>query len=1028
MSDIFDTITYKEKPKDIFDNLAESWGVSDTLRSVGAVLGGFAAIPVAGLVGIEEGIRTRDIGKTEKAMNYVGSLPQKLLNTERQEQATENVGKILAWPFQKAGAGYAGLTELASTGSLEKSVDVIKGDPGSNIFVPTARVLGEAAAMGAMSGLGKKGKGKPKVEELVREEPKRALVDDIFDTIAKEKPEIVKPAEVPVEPAKPTSTIVPDVLSKEGVGKEPAIVEKVLPEATNESRLAIRAEADAIEAKLTEDFGNLAEYKTMNMKDQASKASAILEGDYEAAKRMAMGKEYPPEGVREATVYEAVKIRAIKEGDVETLHKLATESTVPTRLSEYGQAIKAADSRLMDDPVKVMREVAEVRAEKVKRMTGKETDVTQQTAEIERLSRELETTRKALDERIASVIVKQPKGTYGATNKIINQTRYEQAKLEINQYFKSTTLHAGVDPTILGKIGEVGIYHFEAGLRSFGPWSSRMVKDVGEWVEPHLKDIWEQAKQVTGKSTAEERALKAYKTRKIKETAQLTEKLNALDFSKKEKRITILDPEAKRLKAAHDLAKENYKNAANKSGIVTKEEAAKIVELSKATEDARMAMEQGGDRLQYGAARVAYEHYIEHMKGINNPIKERFRDWTKEVGTVWEENKAKAVLKASKDSARVVADNSVAMVGSLDDSFIGRQGWYTLATHPSVWLPAARKSFMDFARTIGGKNTIDALMADVYSRDRYISGEYQKAGLLNKFEETYPTSLPGRIPIFGRMFKASEAAFEGSGIRIRLGVYDLLADMQKKNGINTMRNNQAEGIGTLVNSLTYRGKWGKKGVSPWVRLVMWAPNIMKGQWDILTAHTLGAGLPTAFARKQAMLNWVKIVSEGVAIATIANAIKPGSAEINPISSAFGTINIGNGQHIDYTAGMRSQIVLFARFFTNRSKDVNTGKITKLEPGFGKNTRWTLGINYLGNKFNPPAAVIRDKLKGEFFGGEKFTWMGAWYRAQTPISVQQGIQVAEKPSIQSAVGVASDVVGVGSVPFKKRKKQHKGGQQ
>ena len=60
-----------------------------------------------------------------------------------------------------------------------------------------------------------------------------------------------------------------------------------------ESRLAIRAEVDAIEAKLTSDFGDLVEYKTMNMADQANRAAEIMDADYGKAKRMAMGEELP---------------------------------------------------------------------------------------------------------------------------------------------------------------------------------------------------------------------------------------------------------------------------------------------------------------------------------------------------------------------------------------------------------------------------------------------------------------------------------------------------------------------------------------------------------------------------------------------------------------------------------------------------------------------------------------------------------------------------------------------------------------
>jgi len=250
-------------------------------------------------------------------------------------------------------------------------------------------------------------------------------------------------------------------------------------------------------------------------------------------------------------------------------------------------------------------------------------------------------------------------------------------------------------------------------------------------------------------------------------------------------------------------------------------------------------------------------------------------------------------------------------------------------------------------------------------------------------------------------------------LRMRLGVYDILADMQKRNGVDMMDGKQAEGVGTLVNSLTYRGKWGERGVSPWVRLVMWAPNIIKGQWDILTGHTFGAGLPTPFARQQARINQLKIFGEIATIQLIANAISPGSAETDPRASGWGTIKVGN-QRFDYTAGLRQEIIFLARL-PGKSINSNTGKVTNLyEPGYGKHTAWDMVTNLIGNKFTPMAGVVRDKMKAEFFGGVPFTWPGAIWRLQAPISVQQAVQLKDDASPEQALGVISDIVGMNSM--------------
>lgn len=1125
---------------------------------------------------------------------------------------------------------------------------------------------GVAGQLGGAYVLGKAGKavkgeigtfGKRPIEAKPVEIPVEKIVPEVIppkgftliESTPAVRPQDIKPPEgfKLEEPVKTVETLI--------VEPPPSPLPEVGAKGT-ESRLAIRAEVDAIEAKLTSDFGDLVEYKTMNMADQANRAAEIMDADYGKAKRMAMGEELPPQGIREATMYEAVKIRAIKEGDVDTLQKLATESTVPTRLSEYGQAIKAADSRIMEDPVKVMQDVAKTRAEKAQKTTGAKAVSPDAVAKLSQRVADLE---KALAERQVSKTIERIKNEVAKEQRQVKRTiAKEELSAEFDGLVKELNsvlggqLNVGVDPmaaVILGKMAknrvQSGIITVEAlvdsiytavknmgielskrdimdAISGYGKYKQlskdeimvqlrdlkgqmqqiskledlqnrqpplktgverripsdeerRLIKLVEEakrkygiqTVDPatqlkssmdaiktrlknQIADItneietgirtakskgvsydaeatalkkqsdflatvrdaliespaemviekpgtlpvkkqreilpeqrvkmairaaeraqgayarevlgqikkktvsaletpeliearnraneWKERvkelRQVAGRSP--EQSLKSLKTRLTNEARKLSDKLDNLDFSVKEKRAIELDPEAIKLKAARDQAKENYNAAVQASGTVTHEEAARIVELSKDMADKRAAYDpqtktwptkKAGK--EYGAAKVSWERYIEELKGANAAVMEQVGGRLAEAKTKWKEDKVKASFDLAKDSAKTIADNSVVMAGSYDFSFIGRQGWFTLLTHPTAWVAGARNMFLGFAKELGSRGAMDAYLADVYSRPRYMEGEYQKAKLTSLKEEVYPADLLERMPIAGKGISVSKAAFLIAGMEMRLRTYDILAKMQERHGIDMMKGKEAESIGTVINSLTYRGKWGKTGVSPWVKLFWWAPNILKGQWDILTAHTLGYGLDTTFAKKQAFINLAKIVSEGVAIATIANSLNPGSAEIDPTGSEFGTIKIGKGkgsQNFDYTAGSRSLIITVARVVTGKSKNSKTGKVTDLDKGdFGKATRLTMPANLLLNKLNPPTGVVRDWLKGEFFGGEKFTWLGGFYRMYTPITIQQGIQLGEgkQPITGPRIGgVVSDIFGVNAPSFDKWKKR------
>lgn len=117
----------------------------------------------------------------------------------------------------------------------------------------------------------------------------------------------------------------------------------------------------AIEKKLTEDLGPLPEYNTMNMKEQAKMASDLIKNDYEKARRIAMGEEQPPTGLRPATMWKAMEQVAIKNGDINLIRDLAISSKVPTLLSTYGQEIKAADIGFSESPVKAIQDLQKVK-------------------------------------------------------------------------------------------------------------------------------------------------------------------------------------------------------------------------------------------------------------------------------------------------------------------------------------------------------------------------------------------------------------------------------------------------------------------------------------------------------------------------------------------------------------------------------------------------------------------------------------------------------------------------------------------
>ena len=417
-------------------------------------------------------------------------------------------------------------------------------------------------------------------------------------------------------------------------------------------------------------------------------------------------------------------------------------------------------------------------------------------------------------------------------------------------------------------------------------------------------------------------------------------------ISKINKMTEILNPESEKA-FLEDLVAHKLRTK------VTIEQANKISELAKLTSDKKEAMEQGGDRMEYGRAMVAFGNYTTGLK--NNAKKMTFVEAIKRPG--------KLAVELGGVSRSIKA--------SMDNSAIFRQGWKTLWTNPGYWTRNAIKSFADIGKTIGGKNILDEVKADIYSRSYY--DKMKTADLaVATIEEEFPSALPEKILGIGRFYKAGQDAYTAFLYRQRADIFGKYLDIAEKSGIDIDDKIQLKSIGKLTNSLTGRGALGVlEPAADIVNNVFFSPRLLKSHIDILTAH-IGDPKVSAFAKKQAAANLVKIISGTAAILLIAGAAKPGSVEWDPRSADFGKVKIGNTR-FDVTGGMASVVILAARQIKNSTKSSTTGIVRELETGeYGAATRLSLFYNFFENRLAPLPSAIKNLLKQRDFEGKRPT--------------------------------------------------------
>lgn len=457
--------------------------------------------------------------------------------------------------------------------------------------------------------------------------------------------------------------------------------------------------------------------------------------------------------------------------------------------------------------------------------------------------------------------------------------------------------------------------------------------------------------------------------------------------------------------AFRSIAEARGASSLNIPRTIAPEESSKVVSLAQDVARAKEAIANGGDRLAYGQARVAYDDYVQ--------------------GLIAQANKKtlKETLKHPVEAATNVAGVTKSLRASLDNSALLRQGWKTLFTHPGTWAKNSLKTFQDFANTVGGKNTIDEVRADIVSRPNSLNGLYKKMGVdvFGIKEEAFPSSLPEKIPVAGRFFKASDAAYTGFQQRTRADLADKYLEIAQKSGVDLTSKKELKSIGKLVNSLTSRGDLGGlERASKVLNNVFFSPRLLKSNIDVLTAHAFQRDA-TKFVRKRAARNLLQIAIGSAAAIKLASEVTGGKTEWDPRSSNFGKIRIGDTR-FDLSGGMSSIATLGARIASQSSKSSTTGEVKKLNSGeFGSKTTLDTIYDFFENKTSPAASVMRDYLKGKDFNGNKPT-VGSTIRNLTmPLIIDNYLELKNNPRaaellptmIAESLGISVNTYGLDS---------------
>lgn len=345
---------------------------------------------------------------------------------------------------------------------------------------------------------------------------------------------------------------------------------------------------------------------------------------------------------------------------------------------------------------------------------------------------------------------------------------------------------------------------------------------------------------------------------------------------------------------------------------VSQDQAEKIFNAAKIANDARSAIPKTSpngspERVAFGNALVSFKDYMKQVRQEDHKIP------------------LKDLITDPLEMFTRLSGLSKSLVANLNIHYFGRQGWRTLFDRPSVWLNGFGKTFGDIASELKGMDAMAPIKAEIWSRENALNGLYtiHKVDIGLDSEEAFPEHLPGKIPLIGKLFKASESSFNGAALRLRADTFDALVKEAKEKGVDVT--DPKTNLGTLANSITARGQVNLPGkVGRFINASMFSPKYLKSELDALGALPsyvlnkvgLGKGDKAGeFARAKNAQNVIKTVAGVATIMTIAKLLDPDSVkDIDPRSAKFGKIYVGADHEIgiDVTAGMGSLVTAVSR--------------------------------------------------------------------------------------------------------------------
>lgn len=377
-------------------------------------------------------------------------------------------------------------------------------------------------------------------------------------------------------------------------------------------------------------------------------------------------------------------------------------------------------------------------------------------------------------------------------------------------------------------------------------------------------------------------------------------------------------------------------------------------------------------------------------------------------------------LKRAGAVALDAANVPRAVMASADLSAPLRQGLVLGVSRPKQAAQAGGAMLRSFARESAFEDT----MAQIAAHPNVQNGLFKKTGLYlsdggtpGAGEEMFRSRLAERIPVLGKVVKASERAYSAYLNHLRASTFNTSAEAFERAGITPATHpEEFKALAEWVNISSGRGDLGRlEKLAPVLSQAMFSPRFQASRAALLNPYTY-AKLPPA-VRKIAMRDMAATVGANVALLSMAH-LAGADVETDPRATDFAKIKAGDTR-LDFTGGL-GPWVRFAAQMAAGAKITSGGRHKALD-GSGKypETRLSVAAKFAESKSAPPVGLLIEALRGTTFDGKPFDPKDAALRRALPLLAQDFAAAVRANGLAKGTALAAPaVLGAGVQTYEK----------